>query len=569
MVELRLLGSLELTGGDASGCRAVLAQPKRLALLSYLAIAQGGGGHRRDRVVSVFWPELTDRAARGSLRKSLHFLRTNLGAGVVAGLGQEQVGISGEALRCDVLAFREAIRTRDYVRALELYRGDFLAGFFISDAPDFEHWLDWERQELRNQAAAAALALSEGASAGGDRHGAVHWARRALALSRHSEGTLQWLLYLLRGVGDRGAALQAYREFEDRLEAEFGAEPTVETRRLYEQIRDRSDEQWSVEPPAASGVGQPEGSGGPMSRAGGLEVATLVEPEAARGTPQPRATVTRAEEAGICQEIVEAASDIVYRANSDGYFTYVNPAAVAVMKYPREELIGRLYLELVREDFRQIMLEFYVRQLSEGVRNTYLEFPALTRDGREVWLGQNVQLVRSEGRVVGVQAIARDVTARRRADDALRNLSLVDAETGLYNRRAFFLLAEERMKMARRAERGLLLLRTRLRSWRGIRHHQGPVEGGKALVRAASVLRRTFRESDLLARTADDELVVLAIEETEETERTVTARLGRMLAQDAERAGDALPLEITVLRHGPTEARTASELLAPVAPVPD
>src|SRR5215217_7103766 len=84
MIELRTLGVLDLRGGDGQEFRAVLQQPKRLALLFYLAVASRTRRfHRRDALLALFWPELDTDHARAALRRSLYFLRRSLGAEVI------------------------------------------------------------------------------------------------------------------------------------------------------------------------------------------------------------------------------------------------------------------------------------------------------------------------------------------------------------------------------------------------------------------------------------------------------------------------------------------------------
>jgi PAS domain S-box-containing protein len=113
------------------------------------------------------------------------------------------------------------------------------------------------------------------------------------------------------------------------------------------------------------------------------------------------------------QHLVENASDIVYRTDINGRFIFFNPVAMSLLKYTAEEIVGRSYLDLVRPDYRQKMRQFYREQLISGTARTYTEFPALTRDGSDIWFGQNVQLVREGEKVVGFQAITRDITRRR------------------------------------------------------------------------------------------------------------------------------------------------------------
>ncbi|MDB4887625.1 MAG: transcriptional activator protein, partial [Gemmatimonadetes bacterium] len=168
MIELRTLGTLELRTADGQEFRPILQQPKRLALLAFLALATPRRFHRRDTLLAMFWPELDTDHARGSLRSSLHFLRRMLGEKVIVGRGDEEIGIGPDVLWCDTAAFDEALERGDLAAALELYRGDLLQGFYIAGAPDFERWLDRERARLLERAGASGWTLAERLAAAGD-----------------------------------------------------------------------------------------------------------------------------------------------------------------------------------------------------------------------------------------------------------------------------------------------------------------------------------------------------------------------------------------------------------------
>ena len=118
--------------------------------------------------------------------------------------------------------------------------------------------------------------------------------------------------------------------------------------------------------------------------------------------------------------LVSQATDIIYTAGVDGRFTFVNAAACELMGYTEEELLGMHYLELIREDIRAKAQQFYREQLLARIPSTYYEFPAVTRRGVELWFGQHVRLRFVEGQVVGVEAITRDITARKVAEQALK-----------------------------------------------------------------------------------------------------------------------------------------------------
>src|SRR5438132_3471730 len=248
MIELRMLGRLSLTGSDGREVRGLLGQPRRLALLAYLAAASPQGFHRRDTLLALFWPELDQEHARAALRQALHVVRDALGGDAVTSRGDEEIGLDVAQVSCDVAAFERALRIGQLEEALDLYRGALLEGFFISDAPEFERWLETERARLQQAAAGGARALAERYESDNDLTRAVRWTRRSIELAPSDEGLVRRLIALLVRQGDRAGALGAYEAFARRVAAEYDAEPAAETRALVAAVRARR----RAEPAAAS-----------------------------------------------------------------------------------------------------------------------------------------------------------------------------------------------------------------------------------------------------------------------------------------------------------------------------
>lgn len=241
MIQFHTLGVLDLRGPDDHEIRAVLQQPKRLGLLAYLAVSAPRRFHRRDTLLALFWPDLDQEHARAALRRSLYFLRAELGADAVAGRGDEEIGVPEEVLWCDTTALEQALDMGNAERALGLYRGPLLDGLYVSGAAsEYQDWLDGARTRLRGRAAAAARSLSDQMEGEGRLADAAGWCKRALELRPDDEATLGRLLGLLDRSGDRSAALRAYEDFTRRMVQEFELEPSAETRQLVEQIRRRS-----------------------------------------------------------------------------------------------------------------------------------------------------------------------------------------------------------------------------------------------------------------------------------------------------------------------------------------
>lgn len=259
MIQLTTFGAIELRR-DGTDVRSVLSQPKRLALLAYLRVAAPGAFVARERLLGLFWPESDPERARNALRQALHFLRRSLGDGVVVGRGEHEIGINPDAVACDAAEFRHALAGDQLEHALEIYRGDFLPGLFLDDAPELERWLEDRRAELARQAVEAARSLSDREEARGELATAVFWARRAFALDPVGEPAARRLMELLARAGDRARALDVYQELAGRLADQLDLQPAAETARLAEVIRRQAGED------ALPGPVHPPPSGAPARR---------------------------------------------------------------------------------------------------------------------------------------------------------------------------------------------------------------------------------------------------------------------------------------------------------------
>src|SRR5437667_4682910 len=265
VIELRLFGGLDLRSSDGRELESILTQPKRIALLAFLAAATPYRLHRRDTLLGLFWPELDQDHARAALRQALHGLRQGLGTDVLTSRGDEEVGVGEQRLWCDVRAFQHELEASDWSGALELYRGSLLEGFFLSDSPEFERWLEDERARLRNRACQAAWTLAQRSKAEGDFARAAHWARRTAALVPGDEETLRRLVTLLDDLGDRVGAVQVYEEFAKRVAVEFQVEPAAETKALIALVRSRESASQPALRPAPASFTAPQTAAQPPS----------------------------------------------------------------------------------------------------------------------------------------------------------------------------------------------------------------------------------------------------------------------------------------------------------------
>lgn len=237
-ITLRILGGVELRNPSGAELRRVLTQPKRLGLLAFLAHSRERPFHSRETLLGLLWPELDEERGRAALSQAVYYLRRAVGADTLVSRGDE-IGIDPERLWCDVVAFERALEADDLVAALELYRGDLLAGLFLVDGNEWERWLESERSRVRERALLAARRLSENLEERGRISEALHWARRAVALSENDESDVRRLIVLLDRSGDRAGAVRAYEQLARYLAVEYELEVSPRTRELIEEVRSR------------------------------------------------------------------------------------------------------------------------------------------------------------------------------------------------------------------------------------------------------------------------------------------------------------------------------------------
>jgi DNA-binding SARP family transcriptional activator/Tol biopolymer transport system component len=236
MIEFRTLGALDLRRKGGRELDSLLAQPKRIALLTYLCLAKPHGFQRRDTILGLFWPDSDQTRARASLRRALHVLRLSLGDSALQSRGDDEIAVNLDEVWCDVHAFETQLAQNHPLDALELYRGDLLPGFYIDEAPSFERWLSAERTRFRSMAASAAGLAAKSEEARRNFTAAVSWAREAANLSDDEQAVRQLMEVLIR-AGDQAGALRVYERFAARLVADLGAQPSIETATIAARLR--------------------------------------------------------------------------------------------------------------------------------------------------------------------------------------------------------------------------------------------------------------------------------------------------------------------------------------------
>jgi DNA-binding SARP family transcriptional activator len=238
MITLRTFGDPALRAADGARLDGLTRQPKKFALLIYLACSEGPCS--RDDLMATFWPEADTARCLNSLRQALFVIRRELGTEVITGHRFQPVLVDGRLLSSDVDAFRRALAAGAPEAALELYAADFLSGFHVHEAPLFDFWAEELRAKLRDQAGQAAEALARKAEAEQRLSDALRWWRRRLELLPYDEPTLRRIVSLLVCSGNRATAIAAFDRFRRRVMHEVGVDVSPFTLDLAVKVADGS-----------------------------------------------------------------------------------------------------------------------------------------------------------------------------------------------------------------------------------------------------------------------------------------------------------------------------------------
>ena len=258
-LRLQLLGAFQTYLDDMSlvGYRS----DKSRALLAYLA-AESDRVHRRESLASLFWGGYNERSARRSLSSALTNLRILL-APLTSADSQTPLLTTNwheasftadpELAFIDVLEFDRLLTTaaahqhrsmahcaaciERLRQAAELYRGPFLAGMSLPDAPEFDAWQTQRAQHYEQQALLALNTLTHHHIVAGDLRNAERYARQQIDIDNLREAAYRQLMTVLAAAGQRPAALAQYEACRQILRSELGVEPDEETTALYEELQ--------------------------------------------------------------------------------------------------------------------------------------------------------------------------------------------------------------------------------------------------------------------------------------------------------------------------------------------
>lgn len=246
----------------------------------------------------------------------------------------------------------------------------------------------------------------------------------------------------------------------------------------------------------------------------------------------------------LYRDIVDSTNTLIWRTDTEGRFTFLNPSWEKNYGYKIQDMLGKPFSDFqvpeAAEHYINAFRNCLIGESIIGHETTYF-----SKSGDEVDLEINmIPLHDSDGAVTGTQGTAFDITERKLADELLQYISSKDELTGLYNLHTFMSMTEQQIKTANREKKQMLIIYIGVDGMQAINDNHGREAGDKALIDTANILRKTFREADILARTGGDEYVISTLVSSKDHDKLIMERLQENL--DKYNAGKSGSLKLSM-----------------------
>jgi DNA-binding SARP family transcriptional activator len=232
-LKILLLGTPRVFIDDAS---ILIKRRKAVALLAYLAVTGAQCG--RESLATMLSPDKSEDRARGELRRALAALKE---AGLDPWLktNREFVHLHDD-IWLDVAQFQQMVDKSNgdvLSAAIDLYQGDFMAGFTLRNSAEFDNWQALQTQILQQKLLNALEATVEASIESGEYESAIRAVQHWVAADEFNEYAQQQAMIAYAASGQRAAALSQYEAYADLLNREIAASPLPETNAIYENIK--------------------------------------------------------------------------------------------------------------------------------------------------------------------------------------------------------------------------------------------------------------------------------------------------------------------------------------------
>jgi diguanylate cyclase (GGDEF)-like protein/PAS domain S-box-containing protein len=287
------------------------------------------------------------------------------------------------------------------------------------------------------------------------------------------------------------------------------------------------------------------------------------DPELLSALRNPRSAISNAPPLPRAEyeTILDSVPALIFYKDQENRMVRVNKAFAEAMGLPKDQIEGKGCSELWPDQAEQYWNDDLEVMKSGRPKRGIIE-PLVTLDGTR-WIQTDKIPFRDEaGRLTGVIGFAIDITERRRAEESVRALSLVDELTGLSNRRGFFALAGQQIKIAARSKARLFLIFADVDELKLANDTFGHAAGDDLLRAAARVFRETFRDSDIIARIGGDEFVALMIATDGTDVERILPRLRKKIGGRRPRGQRSrLALSIGLAEYNPESPCSLEELI--------
>ncbi|MEN2983807.1 MAG: diguanylate cyclase [Dictyoglomaceae bacterium] len=241
---------------------------------------------------------------------------------------------------------------------------------------------------------------------------------------------------------------------------------------------------------------------------------------------------------------------------------YVNPRFVELFAYPLKMETLEDFVNFISQEERERFRERYNMVLERSLDYIIDEFKARKSNNQTIYIEISMVNIHYKSKPTILGTIL-DITYRKQLEEELKILSITDALTELYNRRGFLTLAEHTLGLARRLNKKVIILFIDLDHMKWINDNLGHNVGDQALIDTANILRKTFRQNDLIARIGGDEFVVLGVIGEENHKEKIIERLMENVKKfnEEEKRPYEISLSVGLIVHNPEESISLEDLL--------
>jgi len=260
------------------------------------------------------------------------------------------------------------------------------------------------------------------------------------------------------------------------------------------------------------------------------------------------------------RSLVDSTDDSIYLVDKDLNYLFMNRKHISRIGAD-EEYIGKPFGNFHSPEETELFSE-KVKSAVEHKKSEQYEYKSL-RDGRH-FLQTYSPVIESNNETEAVTIVSKDISGRKIMEEELREMSLTDELTKLYNRRGLAVLGEQYLRMSARENRGLYILYADLDNMKVINDKLGHQEGDQALIKTADILKECFRKSDIIARLGGDEFAVFPVGFAGDNVENITARLLANITAYNLKSSDIFKLSISfgISFFDPQNPSSLDDLLA-------